>query len=312
MYTSVIILVIVYTIFLLYVYIKYNLDAKNENTNFEFYRDELEISPSEAAYLINKNCNSLNIILADILTLINKKYIKMTIVGEGEERDYLFTKLDNTENINIKNHEMGSFKLFFNGKNEVSLKEYLKELKNDNIALEELELKASSINTDIEFELERQEIIDKVAERKLFKFNRFSISLIIIFAFGLVSALLLQLNAEIIEFTLIGTLFSLLFYNTTDTKEDKLTKYGAEIKNKAEGCKKFIEEFIMAENKPLYMVNVLEYNYTMAVAFGLAEFGENEFVHNTYKKMQRKKIFSSITNIIIIILAILLMISDVI
>lgn len=312
MYTSVIILVILYTIFLLYVYIKYNLDAKNENTNFEFYRDELEISPSEAAYLINKNCNSLNIILADILTLINKKYIKMTIVGEGEERDYIFTKLDNTENIKIKNHEMGSFRLFFNGKNEVSLKEYLKELKNDNIALGELELKASSINTDIEFELERQGIIDKVAERKLFKFNRFSISLIIIFAFGFVSALLLQLNAEIIEFTLIGTLFSLLFYNTTDTKEDKLTKYGAEIKNKAKRCKKFIEEFIMAENKPLYMVNVLEYNYTMAVAFGLAELGENEFVHNAYKKMQRKKIFRSITNIIIIILAMLLMISDVI
>ena len=114
MYTSVIILVIIYTLFLLYVYVKYNLDAKNENIDAEFYRDELEISPSEAAYLINKNGDSLNIILADILTLINKNYIKMEIVGEGKERDYIFTKLDNVENQAIKSHEMGSYRLFFN------------------------------------------------------------------------------------------------------------------------------------------------------------------------------------------------------
>ena len=55
MYSSVIILVIVYTLFLLYVYVRYNLDAKNQNINVDLYRDELEISPSEAAYLINKN-----------------------------------------------------------------------------------------------------------------------------------------------------------------------------------------------------------------------------------------------------------------
>ena len=46
MYTSVIILVIVYTLFLLYVYIKYNLDAKNENIN------EIRITNAYMAYVI--------------------------------------------------------------------------------------------------------------------------------------------------------------------------------------------------------------------------------------------------------------------
>ena len=312
MYTSVIILVIVYTLFLLYVYIRYNLDAKNENINVELYRDELAISPSEAAYLINKNCDSLNIILADILTLINKNFIKMEIVGEEKERDYIFTKLEDTENIDIKSHEMGSFRLFFNGREQVSLKQYIREVNRDNNSLKDLELKTASIKTDIEFELEKQGIIDKIAERKLFKFNRFSILLIMIFGFICMFSLLLQLNAEIIEFTLIGTLFSLLFYNTTDTKEDKLTAYGAEIKNKSQGCKNHIKEYLMAENKPLYMVNVLEYNYTMAVAFGLAELGENEFVHNTYKRIQIMKSFRNIMYIAMIIGTIILMIKDII
>ena len=90
MYTSVIILVIIYTLFLLYVYVRYNLDAKNQNINVEIYRDELEISPSEAAYLINKDCDSLNIILAGGISISLKSgktpsffeitYVKISIV----------------------------------------------------------------------------------------------------------------------------------------------------------------------------------------------------------------------------------------
>lgn len=307
MYTSVIILVIIYTLFLLYVYIKYNLDAKNKSENIEIYRDKLDISPSEAAYLINKNCNSLNIILADILNLINKGYIKLTTKGEGEERDYIFTKSDNITNMNIKSHEMASFRLFFKNDSSVSLKKYIRELEFDKQKLKELELKTASIKTDIEFELEKQGIIDKISERKFFKLNRLSISMILIFGFVFVFALLLQLNAEIIEFTFIGTLLSILFYNSTDVKEDKLTEYGAETKNKAEGYKKFASEYMMAENKPLYMVNVLEYNYTMAVAFGIAKLGESEFLNNTYKKIQIKKVVKNIICSVIIIIIIILM-----
>ena len=90
MYTSVIILTILYTLLLLYIYFRYNLDAKDDSEYDKMYRDELEITASEAAYLIDKNCNSLNIILSDILTLIQKDCIKMETIGEGKERDYIF------------------------------------------------------------------------------------------------------------------------------------------------------------------------------------------------------------------------------
>ena len=131
MYTSVIILTIIYAFIILYVYIKYNCDAKDLSEDYEIYREKLEISASEAAYLLDKNCDSLDIILADILTLIEKQYIKMHTIGEGEQRDYIFTKIKDADNTKIKNHEIASYKLFFGDREEVSLKKYLNNLKTD-------------------------------------------------------------------------------------------------------------------------------------------------------------------------------------
>ena len=305
MYTSVIILIIIYTIILLHVYIKYNLDAKDIYDYNEIYREKLNISASEAAYLIDKDCDSLNIILADILTLIEKRYIKMTIVGEGEERDYIFTKLDNSDNVNIKNHEMSSYRLFFKDKNEVSIKEYLMNLKNNSEYLAELELSIPSIKNEIEFELRRQNITDTNAEKKLFKLNKGSISLIIIFIVCTVVTLFSG-NAEILEFSFVGLLFSILFYRTTTIKENKLTTYGVQVKKQAEGFKNYLKENSILEDKPLYMVNVLDYNYTMAVAFGLAKLGESEFVHNTYRNIKIKNFFINLIFICIIAAIILI------
>ena len=299
MYTSVIILTIIYTLFLVYVYIKYNKDAKDVYDYNEIYREKLDISASEAAYLIDKDCDSLNIILADILTLIEKKYIKMTTVGEGEERDYIFTKLDSVDKENIKNHEMSSYRLFFKDKNEVSIKEYLNNLKNSKEYLAELELRIPSIKNEIEFELQRQNITDVIAEKKLFKLNKVSISLIIIFIVCTLLTLFSE-NSELLEFSVVGLLFSILFYRITIVKEDKLTSYGVQTKKQAEGFKNYLKENDLIEDKPLYMVNVLDYNYTMAVAFGLAKLGESEFIHNTYRNIRIKKFFISIIYIVII------------
>ena len=300
MYTSVIILAIVYTLILLYIYIRYNLDAKHI-PEYELYREKLEVSPSEAAYLLNKNCDSLNIILADILTLIEKGYITMSTIKDGKERDYIFTKVEDSDSTNIKNHEMSSYRLFFRNREQVSLKEYLESLQKNSEYLEELELRIPSIKNDIEMELLRQGIIDKIAEKRLFRFNKLSIILSLIFIILFFATMFLG-NVEYFEFSSVGLLFSIIMYRITGIREDKLTKYGAKIKQKTEGFRRFIQEYIISEDKPLYMVNVLEYNYTMAVAFGFTELGENEFIHKTYEKIKSDKAFEKFIYFIIIVI----------
>ena len=312
MYLSVLILTVLYTILLVYIYLRYNLDAKDNSEYDRMYRDELDISASEAAYLIDKNCDSLNMILADILTLIQKDYIQLEIKGEGKKKEYIFRKKDTQqENSNIKAHEMSAYRLFFQDKNEINLKEYLTELKSDNKKIEELELKSVSIKNEIEYELRKQNITDEKSEKKLFKINKFSISIIFIFLISFITTIVfIKNNIEYIEFTSIGLLFSILLYRTTMLKEDKLTKYGVETKKKAIGFKNYLAQYLITQDKPLYMVNVLEYNYIMAVAFGFAKFGEKEFIRKTFNNIQRKKRISDIIgfifNFIIILLIIIL------
>ena len=296
----VIILTIIYILVLLYVYLKYNLDAKDNSEYDKIYREKLEISASEAAYLLDKKSNSLNLILADILTLIQKGYIKMETVGEETDKDYIFIKQGNKDNTAIKAHEMSAYRFFFNKKNEISLKNYLNDLKNDENSLKELELINVSIKNDLEYELRRDGITDINAEKKLLKINKFSISLIIIFIIAFFITILIR-NKDYIEFSSIGLLFSILLYRITMLKEDKLTEYGVQTRKKCLGLKNYLKSYVITEDKPLYMVNLLDYYYVMAVAFGLAKLGESEFIHNTYNKIQKDKIFSNFFNVLLII-----------
>ena len=73
------------------------------------------------------------------------------------------------------------------------------------------------------------------------------------------------------------------------------------MRKQAEGFKNYLEKNVITEDKPLYMVNVLEYNYIMAVAFGLAKLGENEFVHDTYRKIKVRDLINGIFYFIIIV-----------
>ena len=300
MFNSVLILTIVYVLIIFYVYFRYNFDAIDNSDYDKLYREKLEISASEAAYLDDKNCSGLNIILADILTLIEKGYIRMEVLGEGRNRDYKFIKQKNQDDLKLKSHEMSSFRMFFNNKDEVVLSDYLNDIRTNIERLKELELKTVSIKNDLENELINQKIIDENSEKKLLKFNNLSIRLVLIFVLMVIVTFFIK-NTEYVEFSILGLLFSILLYRVTIKKEDKLTKYGVETKKKARGFKNFLKQYVLTEDMPLYMINILDYNYTMAVAFGLAKLGENEFVHNTYKEIQKTKFSVSIINIIIVI-----------
>lgn len=300
MYTPSLILVIVYCITILYVYFRYNMDATDNSEYDKMYREKLDISASEAAYLLNKNCSSIDIILADILTLVEKGYIKMETRGSGEETDYIFEKVENASSANIKNHEMAAFRLLFKAKDKVSLNQFVEDLIKNEASLKELEEKMPAMKNEIEYELRRQDITDKVAERRLLKFNRLSITLMVLFSILLVITVPFR-KPEYLEFSSIGILLSILLYKTTGIKEDKLTSKGVETKKKAQGFKKFLQEYIISKDKPLYMVNVLEYNYTMAIAFGLSKIGKNEFIHDEYKRIKTKKIISDILTFIVIV-----------
>lgn len=171
MYISTILLIIIYTTLIIYVYFRYNHDVKPTET-YELYKDELEISASEAAYLENKSCNNINLILADILTLVNKKYIDLQMKENGTKREYIFVKTKKDDFTEVKNHEMMSYNLFFeNGAEVVNLNDFLNKIGEDKETLEKLEIKMVSMKRILDMELQNHGLIDKYSEKQLFNYG---------------------------------------------------------------------------------------------------------------------------------------------
>lgn len=287
----IIIICIIYIAIIIRTYVAYNKDAKVYK-KLDYYREELELSPSESAYLFNRNEEGIYLILADILSLVNKGIIKLeTISKNNNEKEYILYKNSNIDFTKMKNHEALSYELFFEmnkGKEKVNLSEFLLAIKCNRKIYNDIEIKAYSIKYSIKLELEKLDILDRNARKKMQKINDKCIKGIVIGIIFVIISLILK-NVAFSQFTYLTMFFMFILYNITDNNEDKVTQKGADILEKIKAQKKYIDDYILVEDKPIYAVNFLDYYYTMAVALGMADFGRKEFYKDTFKEAKRKR-----------------------
>ena len=287
---------VIYVIIIIAIYFRYNKDA-TPYKKIEYYRDSLEINPSEAAYLLNPNSESISLILADLLSLVNKKQLKLDMNSISEsEKEYIFYRNPKIDFTTMKNHEAMSYKLFFDmneGKDKVYLDEFLTKLENNKNAYKEFEVKCYAIKESIKTELEKQGITDGDARRKMRKIHDRSVFWGILVAILLVIAIIVK-NTVLTEITYITTAFIFMLYHITDREEHKITPKGAEILEKARALKRYIKDYILTEDKPIYTVNILDYYYTMAIAFNMAHIGKEEFYQDSLAVAQRRKVWEHI------------------
>ena len=84
------ILIIIYFIIIIYVNLRYNLDEKC-NKKYDIFREtDIGITPIEAAYLLDANANSLDLLLAGVLELTRNGYIDLKIEESNGKKDYIF------------------------------------------------------------------------------------------------------------------------------------------------------------------------------------------------------------------------------
>lgn len=287
----IIIICILYITIIIRTYLYYNKDAKPYE-NIEYYRERLEIEPSEAAFLCNKNEDGIYLILADILSLVGKGFIKLDTISKNNcEKEYILYKNSNLDFNKMKNHEVMSYELFFDinqGKEKIYLTEFLEKLVTYKDIYKELEIKSYSIKYSIKTELEKQNILDENARIKMQKINSKCISWGIITIILIIISLFLK-NDVFSQIMYATMIFILILYNITDRQENKITQKGADILEKCKAQKRYIEEYILVEDKPIYTVNFLDYYYTMAIAFGMADFGRKEFYKKSIKMVRKDK-----------------------
>ena len=211
---------------------------------------------------------------------------------EKIENDYKFTKLSDEGNMNAKNHQMLSYNMLFsingNKVNEITLKDFKKQFIENEEAVKSAQLKAIAIKDAINLEMEKQGLINVIARKTLFKYNKFSITVCILAIMAFIIATLAW-NVFYMVLSMFWILSSILFYTSTNYHEEKLTDYGIECREKAIGLKNYVEEYMISEDKPIYTLNIYDYYYIMAVAIGEAEVAEKEFIKKEYSIGVTKK-----------------------
>ena len=287
---------IIYIIIVIAIYYRYNKDAKPYK-KIEYYRDLLEINPTEAAYLVNPNSESISLILADLLSLVNKNQLKLDMNSVNEnKKEYIFYKNSNIDFTIMKNHEAMSYELFFDmneGKDKVYLDEFLAKLRNNKNVYKEFEVKCYAIKESIKKELEKEGITDGDARRTMQQIHDKSVFFGILVAIILVIAMIIK-NTILTEISYFTIAFIFMLYHITDREENKITPKGAEILERTKALKKYIKDYILTEDKPIYTVNILDYYYTMAIAFNMAHFGKEEFYQDSLLVAKRRKIWEHI------------------
>ena len=299
---------IIYLLIIIKTYIKYNKDQK-PTQNLDYFKDKLEITPSEAAWLYNKNEKGIYLILADVLNLVNKKELKLELISTStEEKEYVFYKNPDIDLHNMNNHEAMSYELFFDifeNKDKCYLSEFLDKIEENRHVYKELTIKSHAIKYSIMLELEKKGIMDERSRKKMQKINKNCITWGVLTVVILIISLILK-NNIFTQITYLTMLFLVILYNITKLDEYKITQKGADVLEKTKALKRYIEDYIIIEDKPIYTVNILDYYYTSAIAFGMADLGRKEFYKDSVKNANRKINFIFLRKLIGIVILLII------
>jgi len=312
------VLVVIYLILIIYVNVRYNVDEKC-NKKYDIFREtDIGISPIEAAYLLDANANSLDLLLAGVLELSRKGYIDLRIEELNGKKDYVFSKTKKEFKASeFKKYEVSIYRLFFNDEftNKVCLSQYLNKLNFNNKTIEELEVRMINIKEMIDQEFINKGIEDENSRKKIkqfekigrISFNTFLTITLVMLAFTFFSIMLYK---KVIFFSLVGILMSILLIVNTTKRQRKITVYGDDLREKVKGIKNLLKDYSLIKERPIYTVKVLEEKYIWGVALGIADLGEKEFIKPVYLKKKTKFTIYALVETMIILILMIIVISN--
>ena len=156
-----------------YIYIPQSQEITNEKI--------AELDPALIGYIDDKNGNSIDWILSEILDLNRKGYIEIDYVRENiDEYEYIMKKKDNIEISQLKKYELTAYRFLFSESDEISMTELEEKILRSMQAEIDVNVKSFSIRNEIEEELIKQNIIDYSAKEILSILKKVYMILIII------------------------------------------------------------------------------------------------------------------------------------
>jgi len=257
--------------FIIRVYYKYDKELRPD-VNFDYYRElPSNITPAVLSKLMSIQGAGSKDILATLMDLVRRKYLKVEEISVGRKKDYRFTMLE-SETVNLKNHEAELIHWLFYAIGDGS-----------SVSLKEIKDYAKASLTQLSFQSNYKKWI-KAVGKEFKKYNYFGQSkesikvtlkviLIEIAAIFLFALLGILLGGQ--WFAFFPALFIVIFTGPV------LIIYGAILKKKTrlgineytkwQAFKRFLLHFSNMKDYEIPSIAVWEHYLVYAISLGVAE-----------------------------------------
>lgn len=269
-----------------YIYIPQVHDGSSEDIE--------KLDPALIGYIDDKNGNSIDWILSEILDLNRKGYIEIEYVRKDiDEYEYIMRKKDNIEISQLKKYELTAYRFLFSESDEITMTELEEKILRSMQAEIDVNVKSFSIRSEIEEELIKQHIIDYPAKEILSILKKVYMMLILI-------VICLVKNIELLQGIILFIESIIVFFMMS--KAIPFTRKGKNLYSKIQHYKKELEyNEILKEKKIMHNI-LLERTYANSIALHIMSEARKEFIHDELIVRNIKTGISNSTQAIVILI----------
>ena len=235
-------------------------------------REIEQLDPALIGYIEDKNGNSIDWILSEILDLNRKGYIEIEYVRkEIDEYEYIMKKKDNIEISKLKKYELTAYRFLFSESDEISITELEEKITRCINAETDVNIKSISIRNEIEEELIKQNIIDYSVKEILNILKKVYMIIILIIVCWIK-------NIELLEGIILFIESMIVFFIMS--KATPFTIKGKGIYSKIKNYKKELEYNELLKEKKIIHNMLLEKIYIDSIALHIMSEARKEFIHD--------------------------------
>lgn len=269
-----------------YIYIPPIRDLSNEEID--------ELDPALIGYIDDKNGNSIDWILSEILDLNRKGYIEIEYVRKDiDEYEYIMKKKDDIEISQLKKYELTAYRFLFSENDEISMTELEEKILRSMQAEIDVNVKSFNIRNEIEGELIKQNIIDYSAKEILSVLKKVYMMLILI-------SICLIKNIQLLQGIILLVESIMVFFMMS--KAIPFTRKGKSLYSKIQFYKRELEyNEILKEKKIIHNI-LFEKTYADSIALHIMSEARKEFIQDELIEKNIKYGILNLTKVILILI----------
>lgn len=289
-------LIIINIIFIIWLFRKYMYIPKQLKETSKF--DIRELDPALIGYIDDKDGNSIDWILAEILDLNRKDYIDIDYIREDiNEYDYVMRKKEDVDISQLEKYELTAYRLLFDHTDEITINELEEKVKISQSKAEDSNIKGISIRNELESKLIELNIIDENSKNNLKLIKKLYIIITLIMIFMLKDRGIVQLAIFLIETIGVFYIFNqgVAFSETGKKLASEIKQYKRDLRNNT----------LLEERKIVHNI-LMEKEYINSIALHITSEARKEFIHDELQEVARKNAITSLGLIIYIIICIVI------